>query len=824
VELRGDAVNQFWQDLRYGVRTLGKARGFAAVAILTLALGIGANTALFSVINSVLLAPLPFPNADRLMALFSKRIAFDTASISYPNFLDWQRNNRAFASLACYRPDDFNLTGAGQAEHIVGEMVSADFFSTLGIQPATGRWFTAEEDQRGGAAVAVISAGLWKRKFGSATNIVNGRMTLNGVDYTIVGVTPESFHLRLQNFPADVEVYVPVAQYKDATFWNRASGYSTKAIGRLKPGVTLEQARADMDSIAQQLGAAYPVEDKDTGITVMTLKDSMVAEIRPFLLMLMAAVGFVLLIACVNVANLSLARSMGRSREFAIRTALGAGTKRVLRQLLTESVLLAAAGGALGLLLAIWGKAGALSMVSGSLPRAQDISLDWRVLLFTLVISIVSGILFGLVPAIRTLRPNLQDALKEGGRGFSGGKHRAQGLFVAVELSMAVVLLIGAGLMLRSLSSLWNTNPGFDPNHVLTFQISLPPAIAHAEPDAIRAELHEAHRRLAAIAGVESVSELRGSLPMGSDSEDPFWIEGRPKPVSESDRYWAIWSQVEPEYLKAMDIELKEGRFFTHQDSSTSPRVAVIDDEFAKKFFPGEDPVGKNFTDEYLGTSQIVGVVGHVKQWGLDDNKVAMHAEFYVPFDQIPDKSMADMTRRTTLVMRVKGDPASYIDRAQHELLEMNSETILFGPKTMSEIVYSESLLAQRFSMTLLGVFAGMALVLASVGIYGVLSYIVGQRTREIGIRIALGARRSDVLRWVMAEGAQMAVVGVAIGVMAAFGLTRLMAGLLYGVSAIDPLTFAAVAGALLVVALVACYVPAWRAMRVDPIVVLRHE
>jgi putative ABC transport system permease protein len=803
---------------------LAKAPAFTAIAILTLALGIGANTALFSVINSVLLAPLPFPQADRLMALFSRRIAFTTASISYPNFLDWQRNNRTFESLACYRPDDFNLTGAGQAEHILGEMVSADFFSTLGLKPASGRWFTEAEDQRGGAPVAVISAGLWKRKFGSAANIVNGRMTLNGTDYTIVGVMPASFQLRLQNFPADVEVYVPVAQFSDPTFWDRSSGYSTKAIGRLKPGVTVEQARADMDSVAQQLAAAYPVADKDTGITVMTLKDSMVAEIRPFLLLLMAAVGFVLLIACVNVANLSLARAMGRSREFAIRTALGAGTKRVLRQLLTESVLLAAAGGALGLLLAVWGKTGALSLVSDSLPRAQEVSLDWRVLLFTFAISILSGILFGLAPAIRTIRPNVQKALKESGRGFTGGKHRAQGLFVAVELSMAVVLLIGAGLMLRSLSNLWGSSPGFDPNHVLVFEISLPPKLASADPDAVRAQLTEAHRRIAGISGVESVSELRGSLPMGSDSEDPFWIEGKPKPVSENDQNWAIWSEVEPEYLTAMNIGLKEGRFFSHQDSSTTPHVAVIDEDFAKKFFPGEDPVGKTFTDDYLGSTQIVGVVGHVKQWGLDDNKIAMHAEFYVPFAQLPGKSMPDVTRRTTVVMRVKGDPESYVEKARRELADMNSETILFSPKTMMNMVYSESVLAQRFSMTLLGVFAGMALVLASVGIYGVLSYIVGQRTREIGIRIALGARRSHVLRWVMVEGAQMAVVGVVVGVVAALGLTRLMAGLLYGVSAVDPATFACVAGVLLIVALVACYIPAYRAMRVDPIVVLREE
>jgi predicted permease len=817
-------LNQLWQDLRYAVRMLAKAPAFTAVAILTLALGIGANTALFSVINSVLLAPLPFPQPDRLMALFTQRVSFTTGSISYPNFLDWQRNNRTFSSLAAYTPNDFNLTGSGQAEHVAGEMISANFFSTLGVQPASGRWFTEDEDREGGAPVAIISAGLWKRKFGSAKNIVNGRMTLNGVGYTIVGVTPESFHLRLMNFPNDIEVYTPIGQFNDPVFRDRSSGMGTKGIGRLKPGVTVEQARADMNSVAAQLAAAYPVENKDSAINVMTLKDSMVAEIRPFLLMLMAAVGFVLLIACVNVANLSLARAMGRSREFAIRTALGAGTKRVVRQLLTESVLLAAGGGALGLLFAVWGKHGAISLVSGSLPRAQEVLLDWRVLLFTFVISIVSGILFGLAPAIRTIRPSVQEALKESGRGFSGGRHRAQGLFVAVELSMAVVLLIGAGLMLKSLSRLWDSNPGFDPNHVLTFDIALPPAMADADADAIRAQLHETHRRLAAIPGVESISTLRGSLPMGSDSEDPFWIEGRPKPVSDSDKYWAIWSEVEPDYLKVMNIDLKKGRFFTQQDSSKAPKVAVVDEDFAEKYFPGENPIGKYFTDDYIGSTQIVGVVGHVKQWGLDDNKLAMHAEFYLPFEQIPDKYMGRATRRTTLVMRVKGDPVGYVDRARRELLEMNSEAILFMPRRMSDIVYSDSVLAQRFSMTMLGVFAGMALVLASVGIYGVLSYIVGQRTREIGIRIALGARRSHVLRWVMVEGAQMAVVGVVVGVLAALGLTRLMAGLLYGVSAIDPVTFASVAGVLLFVALVACYIPAYRAMRVDPIVVLREE
>lgn len=409
------------QDLRYAVRMLGKAPGFTAIAILTLALGIGANTALFSVINGVLLTPLPFPEPQRLVALYTARLHFDAASISYPNFLDWVRENRSFESMAAYRPDDFNLTGSGEAEHLHGAMVSANFFSTLGVQPAVGRWFAADEDQRGGGHVVVISAGLWKRKFGLGKNIAGGRMTLNGEDYTIIGVVPESFHLRMMNFPDNNEIYVPIGQWNDPAFYDRASGMGTKAIGRLKAGVTVEQVRADMDGVAASLAERYPVEDKESGITTMSLKDSMVRDIRPFLLLLMGAVGFVLLIACVNVANLSLARSMGRTREFAIRAALGAGTNRVLRQLLTESVLLAGMGGLLGLLLATWGKAGAIELVAGTLPRSQEVTLDGRVLLFTFGISILSGILFGLAPTIKVLRPDLHATLKEGGRGNSGG-------------------------------------------------------------------------------------------------------------------------------------------------------------------------------------------------------------------------------------------------------------------------------------------------------------------------------------------------------------------------------------------------------------------
>jgi predicted permease len=811
------------QDLRYGWRMLAKSPSFTAIAVLTLALGIGANTVLFSVVNGVLLNALPFPAPDGLVALFTNRIHFERASISYPNFLDWQRENHTFASMAAFRPDDFNLTGAGEAEHLRGEMVSADFFSTLGVKSAVGRWFTPEEDRLGGAPVVVISAGLWKRKFGSTPDIINGKMTLNGTEYTIVGVLPATFTLRMQNFPENNEVYVPIGQWADVIFHDRSAGLGTRAIGRLKAGVTVEQARADMVSIANRLAEAYPVEDKDSGVTVMSLKESMVREIRPFLLVLMGAVGFVLLIACVNVANLSLARSMSRSQEFAIRSALGAGTYRVLSQLLTESVLLAGAGGALGLLLATWGREGALRLVSDSLPRVQEVRLDGRVLAFTIVISLVSGILFGLAPALKILRPDLQLTLKEGGRGSSGGRHRAQGIFVAIELSMAVVLLIGAGLMLRTLSRLWNVSPGFNPNHVLTFDVGLPPSADTATPAAIRASLLEVHNRLASIPGVRSVSFLRGSLPMWSDSEDPFWVEGRPKPLSDNDKYWSIWSEVEPDYLKVMSIPLVRGRFFTSQDTESAPRVAVVDEDFANKFFPGEDPIGKFFVDDYVGPTRIVGVVGHVKQWGLDD-KFAMHSEFYLPFQQIADKYMSRVNRSTTVVLRVTGEPLGFADIIRREIEQMNSELVMFDPKAMDDIVYNQSVLAQRFSMILLGVFAGVALLLASVGIYGVVSFVVGERTREIGIRIALGAQQTHVLRWVLSEGAPMALIGIGSGLVASLLLTRLMAGLLYGVSAMDPLTFAVVAMLLMVVTMAACYIPASRAMRVDPITVLRHE
>jgi predicted permease len=445
------------------------------------------------------------------------------------------------------------------------------------------------------------------------------------------------------------------------------------------------------------------------------------------------------------------------------------------------------------------------------------------VLLFTLGISLLSGILFGLAPAWRAARLNVQSALQEGGRGASGSRHRAQGIFVAAEMAMALVLLVGAGLMLRSLSRLWSVNPGFDPHHVLMFYVALPPAMDSATPAATRAALLQLRDKLGSIPGVQLVSLLRGSLPMWDDSEDPFWIAGRPKPLSDNDKYWSIWSEVEPNYLKVMGIPLLRGRFFTPEDTESSPRVAVIDEDFAGKFFSGEDPIGKVFIDDYVGPATIVGVVGHVKEWGLDD-KQAMHAEFYLPFRQIPDRYMSRASRSTTLLLRTEVPPLSLAANIRHEIQQMNSDEVMFMPKTMDDIVYNQSILAQRFSMILLGAFAMVALLLASVGIYGVVSYIVVQRTHEIGIRVALGAQQSDVMRWVLGAGARMALIGVGIGIAAALALTRLMTNVLYGVSATDPATFLGVAFLLTLVAIAACYIPARRAMRMDPMAALRQE
>src|ERR1044071_2580850 len=823
------------QDLRYGVRVLLKSPGFSLIAILTLALGIGANTAIFSVVNGVLLNPLPFHHPHQLVSMFQEMPNFKNGSISYPNFLDWRRMNTTFAGMAAYRSTGFNLSGNGEPERLHGEMISAGFFEILGINPIMGRTFTADEDRLGANPTAMITEGLWQRKFGGRKDIIGQRMVLDDVGRTIIGVVPSSFHLRIQNFqrggPLN-EVYVPVGEYNEPKFYGeRGAGWGLDAIGRLKPGITLQQAREDMDRVSRDLTAAYPDVNSGKKAYLLSLKDEMIGNMGPVLFILLGAVAFVLLISCVNVANLLLARSTARQNEFAIRIALGAGQHRVVRQLLTESLLLSMIGGALGLVVAKFGITAALAAVPRGLPRAEDIGLDPRVLLFTLAVSILAGIVFGLAPAWKASRGSVGGTLSESGRAVAGARGSAQSVFVAGEMAMALVLLIGAGLMVRTLVHLWGVDPGFNPNNVFTLEVSGPASYKTGSADAIRSAYRQLHDKLASTPGVEAASFSWGAHPMGSDNEDYFWFVGRPKPANPGDYPMTIEYDVEPDYLKVMQIPLKRGRFFTAVDNEQTAPVVVIDESLAEKYFPGQDPIGQylDFNTnpsevDKLPNPQIVGVVGHVNQWGLDsDGPGSLQTQVYLPMAQIPDKQLKRGGLGSDIFLRRKVAGSPSLAALRTRILEYNSELVVHNPEDMEKTV-ADSISNKRFTMTLLGVFALLALVLASVGIYGVLSYLVGQRTKEIGVRMALGAQKFDVLRMVLKDGARMTLLGIVLGLVGAVGLTRLMRSMLYGVKPTDPLTFIGVAALLCAVAMLACYVPARRAMKVDPMEALRHQ
>jgi predicted permease len=807
------------QDLHYGARMLLRSRGFAAIAIFTLSLGIAANTVLFSIVNGVLLNPLPFLHPAQLVAVYGKSTGFERAPIAYPNFLDWQRDTQTLASIAMYHGEDYNLSGRGEAERVSGYMISSDFFSTLGVKPILGRTFRHEDDQVGVAPVVILGGGFWEREFGSS-DIGGQSIILNGTSYTIVGVIPASFAFYGQRR----DVYTPIGQWNDPMFHDRRIAHSSGAIGRLKPGVTLAQAKADMESIAQNLAVAYPEANKGVGVTILSMKEDMVGNVQQLLLVLLAAVGFLLLIACANVANLLLARSMARSREFAIRAALGASQRRVIRQLLTESILLAGLGGALGLLLAYGATEAVLRTLPSALPRSSEVSLDSRVLLFTLGVSLFAGILFGLAPALKTSRVNLQEVLRESGRGSSGGRHRIQGVFVVIEVAMALILLVGAGLMVRSLDALWRADPGFHPSHAITFSLSLP-TTSTTNAAETRARLRQFEEKMQAIPGVQAVSSTLGSRPMIHNSSEAFWIEGQPKPANEYDMNQAMFYLADPGFAQAMGITMERGRFITPADNERSPVVIVIDDSFARTYFPNQDPIGKHVNLELFGVqAEIVGVAGHIKQWGLDaDAKAAIQAQFYYSFMQLTDKLIPLAATGVAVVLRTKGNPTAVMGPVRRAVEQLDPREVIYNVETMDEVV-SNSFAARRMSMMLLSIFAALALVLACVGIYGVISYLVGQRTHEIGVRMALGAQPSDISRLVIEHGAGMALIGVAIGAGAALGLTRLMANQLFGVSVHDPLTFVGVAILLLAVAVAASYLPARRAMKVDPIVALRCE
>ena len=808
-------MNTLLQDVRYGLRMLWKKPGFTAVVLATLALGIGANAALFSVVNGVLLNPLPFPQPEQLVSLHQSKPNFDTGAIPYPNFQDWQKENQTFSAMAVSRGASFALVGTGEAERVRGRRCSASLFSVLGVEPALGRNFAPGEDEPGADPVVIISAALWQRKFSAAPDVAGRSLTVDDKSYTIVGVLPASFTLF-----GDTDVYIPMGQWGNRALQSRTAGLGLHGIGRLKPGVTLEQAQADLGGVMRRLAERYPDANRGNGAAVIPLKKRLVGDVGPILWMLLGAVGFVLAVACVNVSNLLLARSTARTREYAVRAALGAGRWRLLRQSLTESLLLSLAGGGLGLLLAAWVTRAALDALPTGLPRADEVELDVRVLLFTLGVSLLTGVLAGLAPALKTSQGRLSETLKEGGRGASGGRGRAQGALVALEMALALVLLIGAGLMIRSLGALWNVDPGFRPDNVLTFGLSFPPSLRPASDGTKRAALRDLSERLNSMPGVKAASFSLGALPMQGEDDVFFWLEGQPKPASTSEMKMALVYRVEPGYLTAMGIPLKRGRFFTAQDEEGAPPVVVIDEVFARQHFPDADPLGKriNLGDD-RGPLEIVGVVGHVKQWNLAANdEQSLQAQLYEPFRQLGWPSEANV------VMRVEGVAATaQFDAIRRVVQGQHAHNVMYEPQTMNEVL-ADSLARQRFSMILLNAFAGVALLLASVGLYGVISYLVGQRTHEIGVRMALGAQRLDVLRLVLKHGMKMALGGVALGLIAALGLTRLLASLLFGVSPTDPATFIFVALLLAAVALLACLIPARRATKVDPMVALRYE
>ena len=819
----GASLETFLQDVRYGLRMLAKSPAFAVIAILTLALGIGANTAVFSIVNGVLLNPLPYPNPEELVTLHESKPAFDNGSISYPNFRDWQKNNHTFSAMAISRNTTFILGGHGQPEQIPGVFVSSEFFPLLGIKPLAGRMLRSGEDEVSAAPMALLSEALWREKFGSDPNVVGQGIALDGKSCSIIGVVPDQRDLLLASFRPG-SVYLPIGQWTNNLLLNRGAGLGIHGIGRLKPGVTVEQARADMLSISRNLADAYPVTNKGVAASVYPLKQDMVRSSQSVLLVLLGAVGFVLLIACVNVANLLLARSKARSREFAVRFALGAAQGRVIRQLLTESIMLAVSGGVLGLLVAKWGTHAALATLPRTLPRASRIGLDGRVLAFTFVISLLAGILFGLAPALRVSAGNLFDTLKDNARGFSGSRAHMQRAFVVIEMATALALLVGAGLMVRTLVGLWNVDPGFDPHHVLSFGISLPPSFDNASPDKIRAAFRDAERQINSTPGIQATSFTWGAVPLQGDDETLFWIEGQPKPTNDNEKSWALNYLVGAGYLKTMGIPLLRGRFLTESDNERSVHIAVIDDVFAHKFFPNSDPIGKHLYFGEKNSAEIVGIVGHVNQWGIDrDATGPVRTQLYRPIMQLPEETMGQLVGGIGVLVRSEAAPSDLFQAIRSGLGQSNSEIVAFGAETMGASV-AASIATKRFVMILLSCFAALALLLASIGIYGVLSYLVGGRTQEIGVRMALGAQRFDVLKMILGDGARMTLLGIAIGVVAALALTRLMSGMLFGVRPTDPLTFAIVAALLCVIALFACYVPARKAMRVDPMVALRYE
>jgi predicted permease len=811
-------MGRLFQDLRYGARMLRRAPGFTAVAVLTLALGIGVNTAMFSIVNGVLLRGLPFPEPERLIIAYSSAPQFEHMSSSYLNFLDWARRSRSFTEMAAFRSDSFNLTGQGEPERVSLVMVSAPFFRLLGIQPVLGRTFTHEEDRRHAAPVIVLGTHYWKQRFGGDPAIVGRSLVLNGTPYTVIGVASSDIGLY-----RNVDAFMPIGNWNDEIFWDRAVSMGMNVVGRLRPGVTAAQAQADMSAIAASLAREYPKENKDKGIALVPMRENLVGDVRSALLVLLAAVGFVLLIACANVANLLLARSAARRREFAIRGALGAGRTRLVRQVLTESLLLAALGAAVGLALARALTDAFVARVGDTLPPHAVVGLDGTVLAFTAALSILASLVFAAAPAWQSARADVNRTLKEGGRG-SSRRHGLQRALVVGEIALALLLTAAAGLMVRTMWSLWQVDPGFDPRNVLTFSLAGAPT-SDVKAQALRDAYTELEARMRRLPGIQAVSTVAGSIPMTGDSELPFWIVGEPHPEEQSQLPWALFYVVSPEYQKALGLRLIRGRFIDARDTEHAPYSIVIDEELARLAFPSKDPLAERLHLPIVNADyQIVGIVGHVRHWGLErDTTAKIRSQMYIPFRQLPDAIMPAAANGSGWVLRTTVAPGVMAEQVKRAVFQFNPNMTMYGRQTMEEII-NDSLAQKRLVRLLLASFAGLALLLAAIGIYGVMSQLVLQSAHDIGVRIALGAAPQAVRAMVLRNAMVMAVAGIGVGAVAALAATRLMSSMLYGVGASDPLTFVSVAAVLGGVAMLASYLPARRATKVDPIVVLRYE
>jgi putative ABC transport system permease protein len=829
-------MQTLWQDLRFGARMLLKQPGFTLIAVLTLALGIGANTAIFSVVNAVLLRALPYEESEHLVFLSERAPRMDGVSIAWPNYLDWRDRNYVFEQIGVYNRDSYNLTESGEPERLLAGQVTAELFAALRVNAALGRVFTNDEDKPGAAPVVVLSHGVWQRRFGGDPGVVNKTIKLNDQSYTVIGVTPPGFQ-----FPARVELWVSVGRLTGTdAYQGRGNHMGLYGVARLKPDVTVEQARAELTNIAAALEKQFPATNQGQQVSVSTLKDSIVEDAGTALWILLGAVGFVLLIACANVANLLLARASTRRREMAVRLALGAGRWRIVRQLLTESALLALLGGGLGVALAAWGIDVILAISPGGIPRASEIGLDGSVLAFTAAVSLVTGIAFGLLPALQAGSVSLQETLKESGRGLAAGRHWARSVLVVGQIALTLALLVGAGLLLRSFHRLQQVNPGFAYERLLTFRVALPERKYPAFEQRVNF-YRQLVENLQSLPGVESAAVSSG-LPLGNTGwQSSVTIVGRPVPPP-NERILVDNLLAGPSYFRTMGIPLLRGRWFDERDNRDHLRngslnevaglvagvkAIIVDEEFARRHFPGEDPVGQRIrlfgdpSDPHTPAPTIVGVVGRVKVDGL--RAESNRPQCYVPFYQMPFAGMSVVVKSST----DGGDPTQLPDHlvaaVRRQVTQLDAAQPIYSVRTMGKI-RSDSLASERLNLTLLGLFAALALTLAVVGLYGVMSYVVAERTHELGVRLALGAQVRDVYALILRQGMRLALLGVALGLGGALALTRLLKQLLFGVNATDPLTFGGVALLLVGVALLACWIPARRATKVDPMIALRCD